>query len=794
MTFYEGNQKKCCDPLGQHSDKIVSKGLRVITLEFIAAHAASSQLIPGDKLCKSCRTCIVNDPMSLARMTREHFVQSESELSVSDNSDNELYRLAELDTLNESLVTLGETPVRPDKLNQKHYPEKKVKKIEGNIRKKLKMDITPMPVDSDNDKVTSEYSCLIDKLKQKFNAITDRSEKIKILTILPQTWSIERIQQEFHTSNHMARVAKRLASEKGILSDPNQKEGRKLSNETVSKVKLFYASDEISREMPGIKDCVSVRNKDGTIEKLQKRLILCNLREAYRKFKDSNTSTKIGFSKFTQLRPRNIVLTGGSGSHSVCVCTQHQNVKLMLEGSNMSSGKGFKSLVDPEFKGEVKYQHLLACLLCNPPLPACHLGQCSECGSTEQLEEKLTNIFNHQFTDSITYKSWVTTDRTTLETVVKNQDDFVETLLEKLLQLRRHDFVAKQQSAYLKDKKENLAVGQALVVCDFAENYSFVIQDAAQGFHWNNTQATVHPFVIYYRNADNIEHFSYVVISDCLEHDSVTVHCFQRKMIDFLKSKLGKVEAVFYFSDGAVSQYKNRKNFLNIAHHEVDFGISAEWHFFATSHGKGPCDGVGGTVKRLAARASLQRPYSDHITTPAELFTWIKQNIAGIDTVFVSQQEVKQEATVLNDRLSSALTVGGTHQLHAVIPIPGTTSRIIVKEYSFDESAVRTAIISKEEECVPWDEICGYLCCKYNNEWWLAHVLEKTWSTQEVQVEFLHPAGPSSSFSFPSRADVLIISRDSILLKASPTTATGRMYNLPRDQMLTATRLLNLKS
>ena len=38
-----------------------------------------------------------------------------------------------------------------------------------------------------------------------------------------------------------------------------------------------------------------------------------------------------------------------------------------------------------------------------------------------------------------------------------------------------------------------------LVIGDFAENYSFVLQDTAQGFHWNNSQATIHPFVIYHR-------------------------------------------------------------------------------------------------------------------------------------------------------------------------------------------------------------------------------------------------------------------------------------------------------
>jgi hypothetical protein len=37
-----------------------------------------------------------------------------------------------------------------------------------------------------------------------------------------------------------------------------------------------------------------------------------------------------------------------------------------------------------------------------------------------------------------------------------------------------------------------------------------------------------------------------------------------------------------------------------------DSGVLAEWHFFATSHGKSACDGVGGTLRRLAPKASLQ--------------------------------------------------------------------------------------------------------------------------------------------------------------------------------------------
>ena len=104
-----------------------------------------------------------------------------------------------------------------------------------------------------------------------------------------------------------------------------------------------------------------------------------------------------------------------------------------------------------------------------------------------------------------------------------------------------------------------------------------VIQDAVQAFHWTNTQATVHPFAIYLKDmsSESIQLGSFVIISDCLKHDCVTIHLFLRHLIRFLKSKCD-VKKIVYFSDGAVTQYKNRKNFCNLIFHEADFGVAAE--------------------------------------------------------------------------------------------------------------------------------------------------------------------------------------------------------------------------
>lgn len=84
--------------------------------------------------------------------------------------------------------------------------------------------------------------------------------------------------------------------------------------------------------MPGKKDFISLRNDDGTKVQTQKRLVLCNLKELYKIFKSRYSEITIGFSSFASLRPKYCILAGGSGTHTVCVCSFHQNIKLMILG------------------------------------------------------------------------------------------------------------------------------------------------------------------------------------------------------------------------------------------------------------------------------------------------------------------------------------------------------------------------------------------------------------------------------------------------------------------------------
>lgn len=75
-----------------------------------------------------------------------------------------------------------------------------------------------------------------------------------------------------------------------------------------------------------------MKDKQGNRIELRKRLLLGPLRELYAIFKEKHPSLKVGFSKFATLRPSECVFVRSAGTHTVCVCTYHQNVKLAILG------------------------------------------------------------------------------------------------------------------------------------------------------------------------------------------------------------------------------------------------------------------------------------------------------------------------------------------------------------------------------------------------------------------------------------------------------------------------------
>jgi hypothetical protein len=145
------------------------------------------------------------------------------------------------------------------------------------------------------------------------------------------------------------------------------------------------------------------------------------------------------------------------------------------------------------------------------------------------------------------------------------------------------------------------------------------------------------------------------------EHNAPQYHCClsvpDNVYTKYLLQKLFNIKKIFYFTDGAPSQYKNRNNFANICHHFMDFGIEVDWNLFASLHGKNACDGLAGTIKRLAAKA--QCISSAIIDSAHKLFVWAQRNIPGIVFEYATKEQYTSTEDNLKSRFENLKTIEG---------------------------------------------------------------------------------------------------------------------------------------
>ena len=127
----------------------------------------------------------------------------------------------------------------------------------------------------------------------------------------------------------------------------------------------------------------------------------------------------------------------------------------------------------------------------------------------------------------------------------------------------------------------------------------------------------------------------------------------------------------------------------------MDFGVEAEWHYFATSHGKSPRDGIGGTLKRLAAQASLQKIYSGQILTATDLYDRAANNLSEISVASVPSKEYEKEKTFLAQHFRAESALKSTQNINCIIPQSAGT--INAKQYSHSETIMECEILGSEE-------------------------------------------------------------------------------------------------
>lgn len=243
----------------------------------------------------------------------------------------------------------------------------------------------------------------IRNVQQALQNASQLTEKVKILTTLPSSWTQYKMCKVFGVSRRLARRAKQIKKKFGFASMPKKKICHRLAASVELEVKQFYLLDDISRIMPGRKDFVSIKTLNGRVHK-QKRLLLFNLKDIFEQFKLQFPNIKISLSKFKSLRPRQCVYAGQSGTHSVCVCKLHQNVDLKIFAAQ-------KALRKKGFVLDEKAEDFLSSCVCVNTSPQCYLLQCQNCPGFVVPEKTLMQLFTQYGINDVTFSVWCSTDR-----------------------------------------------------------------------------------------------------------------------------------------------------------------------------------------------------------------------------------------------------------------------------------------------------------------------------------------------------------------------------------------------
>jgi hypothetical protein len=413
---------------------------------------------------------------------------------------------------------------------------------------------------------------------------------------------------------------------------------------------------------------------------------------------------------------------------------------------------------------------------------SCMLGTCPDCRRPDNLKKNsfeqllYRKLEEKEIDEFVTYSQWHQVDgRTKLLESTCTVSEFVDTLYTLFCSLLPHHYISSVQAAQFKEMRsiESISSSTAIIQVDFAENYSFVIQDEAQGFHWDTTQATIHPFCAWFKIGEEIKVVSASIISDERRHDTETVFAFQKSFLDWFLKEYPTIKAIEYWSDGCAGQYKNFKNFTNLNHHAEDFGVPASWHFFATSHGKGAVDGISAAIKASARRHSLRVLNKGHILTPLDLYEYCAANLENIKFIWLTAEHVASISNQfqLNTRFSSSSTYPQTRMCHRLASVDKEIRMFRTSKDSnyFFPSGSKTSELHNTFKVEDW------VAVRYLSTWYLSIVKEVN---EEVGLLFVHFADkpgscPSYKFSGRLQHNTGWVKQSEVITEVTPKTSGG---------------------
>lgn len=468
-----------------------------------------------------------------------------------------------------------------------------------------------------------------------------------------------------------------------------------LPEETVHTVKAFFENDSISRVSPGKADFCTIKGDDGQKRQIRKRHMVMTISEAYSLFKEEHPDVVIGKSKFAELRPVHVLIVSKM-PHNVCGCKYHNNIILLMESLHRKI---------PEMIPLYSREELFKLCVCNTESEECLSGLCEECEDTLFHVNVINKVDNSTLKEKIKWFQWMEDEdgylvKSPLSGTLHEALNSMNAQLPKFIW---HSFIKERQArSYEVDKLEatDEKANTCVLQVDFAENFTVVFQDEVASAHWKRHQVSL--FTSQWNHRGRIHNL--VLASDFLSHEKKSISAYMYYLVKKILAEIPTVKTIKIWSDGPSSQFKNRYIFCLCAIF-LSRGFHIIWNYFATSHGKGPTDALGGNAKRIVERKIRGRQVN-----VKDAATFVQAlNGSNINVKLISKEEIDATCDELNllEQWKKVPPVPGTINTHCVSATDAT--HVECKFFTSSEtgqirsvgSAVSYAMDHSDEDDIP---------------------------------------------------------------------------------------------
>lgn len=451
--------------------------------------------------------------------------------------------------------------------------------------------------------------------------------------------------------------------------EKNRKKPKRSFVGTEDCVKKFYGLELITRQLPGKKDFVTVK-VDGVSNQVQKQVMLMTLAEAHLEFMKMFPERSISYSKFAKLRPKNVVLMNDTPPNSCC-CIYCENMMLLFDAIKSHLPAQIKSI-----------STLVSSVVCNIDNFPCMRGTCSSCCDVTSALEGLFD--SDHGSSTIKLSRWDKVEGFMQKVHLSGRLKILQKLkiiiklfffLGKVLKegiallctdfpyYKLHKYLVKSQLEHINYMKDNQPENHAIIIMDYSENYSTITSNEIQSAYFAKRQISIFTAIAYVGQNEPV---TFLIGNDDINHAKDQVWLYQKKILSSLVEGYPAIDHIDFVSDGCAGQFKNRFTLSNLLYSNEDFGVSGNWHFFPTSHGKSPADGVGGAFKRSVYNRALSGQFSVY---NAKDFVDCGTTFAKKTRILLSSaNEMSAYKTLLESRWKNVKIIKGTRESHFFAP------------------------------------------------------------------------------------------------------------------------------